>query len=235
MKKILTFLLAVIMIAGTASIATFADVKPVTLKAPTTEASAGASLEIAITVDDIGPDGLSGALFEVTVDGGLEITKKVVNATGRRESIIDGSTARFAWAAEKKEQILKSGAVIATITVTVPANAKAGDSFNVIITPSDDPGDFFGGEDFTGAEDEISYGAVAQNGKVVISNVKKGDANGDGNITAKDIIMTMKYILNPSNPPKGFNLQAADMDNNGKINSKDIIAIMKEMLKKKYL
>lgn len=232
MKKILTALLAVVMIAGTVSIAAFADVKPITLKAPAVTASAGASVEIAITVENVGAEGLRSARFEVKVDDGLEITAKKINASGKKETpldIVKGSVVRFFWVAEKTNQYLKSGDVLATITVKVPASAKKGDSFNVTITPSDDPGDFFGGENFTGDKDEPTYGAVAQNGKVTIADAVRGDVNGDGTINARDISAIMKHLLN--NTPAGFNKAAADYNGDGAINARDISGIMKELLK----
>lgn len=229
MKKIMTALLAVIMIAGTVSIAAFADVKPITLKAPTVGASAGASVEIAITVNDVGAEGLRAARFEVKADNGLEITAKKLNPGGKKESldVVKGSVVRFLWIAEKENQYLKSGDVLATITVKVPASAKKGDSFDIIITPSDDPGDFFGGDNF--AIDDPEYGAVAQNGKITVGDGVRGDANGDGILNARDISAIMKYML--GNTPKGFSDAGADYNGDGSINARDISGIMKALLK----
>lgn len=234
MKKILTALLAVIMIASTVSIAAFAAAPtPITLKAPEISASAGATVDILITAEDIGSDGLRSALFEVKTEGGLEITSRKLNPGGQKQlfDVVKGSHVRFYWVAEKTNQYIKSGDVVATITVTVPATAEKGDSFAITIIPSSDPGDFFGGENFTGEDGEPAYGAVAQNGKIVIGDSMRGDVNGDGKVNAKDIIAVMRHML--GNTPQDFNEPAADMDGNGKVNAKDIIAIMREMLNAK--
>ena len=62
-------------------------------------------------------------------------------------------------------------------------------------------------------------------------SVKKGDANGDGKLNSRDVVLVMKAALPGFNPPtSGWNFEAADFDGNGKINSRDVIAIMKAVL-----
>lgn len=80
---------------------------------------------------------------------------------------------------------------------------------------------------------DMKFTEIEEEGSPRLSAIMMGDANGDGNVSAKDVIMTMKYMLKPSNPPKGFVFEAADMDGNGSITAKDIIAIMKAILRKK--
>ena len=63
--------------------------------------------------------------------------------------------------------------------------------------------------------------------------VKSGDANGDGKINSRDVIITMKAViaLTAGAPaPDGFVFDAADMVKDGKINSRDVIAIMKAVI-----
>lgn len=55
-----------------------------------------------------------------------------------------------------------------------------------------------------------------------------GDANGDGNINARDISTIMKYLV--GSEPDVFIQEAADFNNDGKINARDITAIMKSLL-----
>lgn len=233
MKKILTALLAVIMIVSTVSIAAFADVKPITLKAPTITAAAGATVEIPITVENVSGEPLRSALFEVKVDGGLEIKSKKLNPGNQKQTtdVVKGSHVRFFWVIEKAEKGLKSGDTLATITVVVPQTATKGDSFNITIIPSDDPSNFFAGENFTGDEGEATYGAVAQNGKITVSDSTPGDVNGDNSVDAKDIILIMRYIVAKNvKPIPTFNETAADFNNDKSIDAKDIILIMRHIV-----
>ena len=79
-------------------------------------------------------------------------------------------------------------------------------------------------------------------GMIATQNFKKGDANGDGNINAKDVITTMKYIgvnaeLNKSKnavPTEkqqktldALRVKAADVYSDGKINARDVNLLMK--------
>ena len=57
-----------------------------------------------------------------------------------------------------------------------------------------------------------------------------GDANGDGNINSRDVILVMKAALPGFEPPAGYSARAVDMNGDGKINSRDVIALMKRVL-----
>ena len=61
------------------------------------------------------------------------------------------------------------------------------------------------------------------------SSVIPGDANGDGKLNSRDVILVMKAAL------PGFGgtivMEAADLNHDGKLNSRDVILVMKEMLK----
>ena len=57
-----------------------------------------------------------------------------------------------------------------------------------------------------------------------------GDANGDGNLNSRDVILVMKAALPGFEPPAGYSARAADMNGDGKINSRDVIAVMKAVL-----
>ena len=60
-----------------------------------------------------------------------------------------------------------------------------------------------------------------------------GDANGDGSINARDVILTMKAALAESigsEPPEDFIKDAADTDFNYTINARDVIGVMKKAL-----
>ena len=60
-----------------------------------------------------------------------------------------------------------------------------------------------------------------------------GDANGDGKINSRDVILVMKAVLaaNAGAPaPSGLIFDAADLNGDGKLNNRDVIAVMKAVL-----
>ena len=62
---------------------------------------------------------------------------------------------------------------------------------------------------------------------------KPGDANGDGKVNSRDIIMIMNAVIAEvahTPYPDFFIVQAADIDGNGRINAKDVIAAMKAVI-----
>ena len=56
------------------------------------------------------------------------------------------------------------------------------------------------------------------------------DANGDGKLNSRDVVIVMKAALPGAEPPANFVFEAADMNGDGKINSRDVIAVMKAVL-----
>ena len=57
-----------------------------------------------------------------------------------------------------------------------------------------------------------------------------GDANGDGELTARDVILVMRAALPGFKTPEEFIFAAADMDANGEITARDVIDVMKAVL-----
>ena len=58
-----------------------------------------------------------------------------------------------------------------------------------------------------------------------------GDANGDGFVNARDVILVMRASLPGFIAPDGYNKDAADLEKDGEINARDVIAVMKAALK----
>lgn len=54
-----------------------------------------------------------------------------------------------------------------------------------------------------------------------------GDANGDGEVNAKDITATMRYLLKSGEAQ--INESQMDLDRNGRVNARDITALMMEI------
>lgn len=64
--------------------------------------------------------------------------------------------------------------------------------------------------------------------KVIISDVKKGDANGDGVVNVSDIVEIVNYIL--GKPSTKFVKAAADISNDGNVNVTDIVQVVSLIL-----
>ncbi len=71
--------------------------------------------------------------------------------------------------------------------------------------------------DNDGLEGQLTYG-------IVVSEMVKGDFDGNGKVDFNDLIATLNLILN-----NGYN-PAVDMDGNGEINFNDLIAVLNEIL-----
>ena len=52
-----------------------------------------------------------------------------------------------------------------------------------------------------------------------------GDVNGDGKVNAKDVLAIMRYVTSPENA--NVDLEVSDFNRDGKINSRDAVGIMK--------
>ena len=139
-----------------------------------------------------------------------------------------------------------SGAPIQTYTVTVNGAVYAGDvavGEEVSVTAPDQSGSTFsswtvvsGGitvADLTAKT--ITFTMPASNVELTAnytsgSAVIPGDANGDGKLNSRDVMLVMKAALPGFQPTGKYVAEAADMNGDGKINSRDIIAVMKAIL-----
>ena len=62
------------------------------------------------------------------------------------------------------------------------------------------------------------------------TDILPGDANGDGEVDANDIVDVMNYMMGNPTPTGIFNVEAADMNKDGVINFADIIQIVNKVL-----
>lgn len=60
------------------------------------------------------------------------------------------------------------------------------------------------------------------------SEVTKGDANGDGNVNAADIVEIVNYIM--GNPSDKFDGEAADVNGDGSVNAADIVLVVNTIM-----
>ena len=66
---------------------------------------------------------------------------------------------------------------------------------------------------------------------LTVSNIKAGDANGDGNISITDAVAVVNYLLN--RPSTSFRADAADLTGDGNITITDAVAIVNIVLGKR--
>ena len=71
--------------------------------------------------------------------------------------------------------------------------------------------------------------------KTVVSSARistvpaPGDVNGDGKVSAKDLVIVMKYCAKDFALPERV-VDSADLNRDGKVNAKDIVLIMKKIM-----
>ena len=66
-------------------------------------------------------------------------------------------------------------------------------------------------------------------GKVTVCDYIRGDANGDGKVSSRDITRILQYLVDELGD-KTIDLKAADFNGDGKVSSRDITAILKYLV-----
>ena len=214
MKRIITFILALVMLASLLSFGVMAA-NP-TLRVDTVEAKAGEEVTVSIRIQN--NPGVASIKLKVAYDPALTLKSITYNSSLGGQS--------------QQPQQLKSpvtlnwynGAantngdmVYATLTFTVSTFAKAG-SHPITITYDED-------DLYNINEDNINFAIV--NGGVTVpaaQTYQKGDVNMDGDISNADLILVARYVVNLTTfDSEEFKL--ADMDDSGEIDNADVILV----------
>jgi hypothetical protein len=175
MKKLLTAILVIAMIASIATVAAFADYEPLTITAGEVTVEEGATEAIVpVTITGV-PEDLGISSITITVKAaGTTITAIEGKLGGNNVPGDPGESVSFMWADISKGA--KTATVdFADVKVAIPADAKAGDEIVVEIITSDDPDNYLSFEEVDG--DTVGFGAVGVNGKITIT--EKGDDSTD--------------------------------------------------------
>ena len=117
---------------------------------------------------------------------------------------------------------------LVTVTADVPIG-KVFDEWEIVSGDGID-GNLLSAPEFTF---EMPDGDVSLRAKLSDAPFVPGDANGDGKLNSRDVIIVMKAALAQSagaEAPAGFVKEAGDMNGDEKINSRDVIAVMKAVL-----
>ena len=141
MKKLVTALLAVMMIASLASLAAFADGATAFHVMDTTVEEGATEVTVTVNVENTPAAGITGAKWFINYDEALTL-KKAEKGTftaegqfGTSQNLTDKPYS-FLWALGT--DAVKVDGSLCTVTFTLPEGAKAGDTYSVSVTYSED-------------------------------------------------------------------------------------------------
>ena len=141
MKKLVTALLAVMMIASLASLAAFADGATAFHVMDTTVEEGATEVTVTVNIENTPAAGITGAKWFINYDEALTL-KKAEKGTftaegqfGTSQNLTDKPYS-FLWALGT--DAVKVDGSLCTVTFTLPEGAKAGDAYSVSVTYSED-------------------------------------------------------------------------------------------------
>ena len=141
MKKLVTALLAVMMIASLASLAAFADGATAFHVMDTTVEEGATEVTVTVNVENTPAAGITGAKWFINYDEALTL-KKAEKGTFTAEGqfgtsqYLTDKPYSFLWALGI--DAVKVDGSLCTVTFTLPEGAKAGDTYSVSVTYSED-------------------------------------------------------------------------------------------------
>ena len=141
MKKLVTALLAVMMIASLASLAAFADGEKTAFHVMDTTVEEGATeVTVTVNIENTPAAGITGAKWFINYDEALTL-KKAEKGTftaegqfGTSQNLTDKPYS-FLWALGT--DVVKVDGSLCTVTFTLPEGAKVGDTYSVSVTYSE--------------------------------------------------------------------------------------------------
>lgn len=168
---------------------------------------------------------LTAYQFDLTLPDGISLSsndkgKFIVTKTGRYEddsqmlniSKTEGNTYRFVSFSMSNDVITGMSGAILNASLTIGASINDGSYeatiANIVVTKTD------------GTQLKLKEAKF----NIVVTNVIKGDANGDGEVNVSDIVEIVNYIM--GKPSANFVLAAADLNGDGEINVTDIVKVV---------
>ena len=168
---------------------------------------------------------LTAYQFDLTLPDGISLSvndkgKYVVTKTSRYEddsqtlniSKMEGNSYRFVCFSMSNEIITGTSGAILNAALTVGESVKEGtyeaSMSNIVVTKTD------------GTQLKLNDSKF----NIVVINIIKGDANGDGEVNVSDIVEIVNYIMNK--PSDRFVFAAADLNEDGEINVTDIVKVV---------
>ncbi len=168
---------------------------------------------------------LTAYQFDLTLPDGISLSvndkgKYVVTKTNRYEddnqkldiSKMEGNTYRFVCSSMSSEKITGTSGAILNAALTIGASVNDGNYeaaiANIIVTK------------VNGTQLKLKDAKF----NIVVTNIIKGDANGDGEVNVSDIVEIIDYIMNK--PSDKFVYAAADLNEDGEVNVTDIVKVV---------
>ena len=168
---------------------------------------------------------LTAYQFDLTLPDGFSLSvndkgKFLVTKTSRYEddsqtlniSKLEGNTYRFVCFSMSNEIITGTSGAILNAALTIGESVNEGSYeatiSNIVVTKTD------------GTQLKLSDAKF----NIVVTNVIKGDANGDGEVNVSDIVEIVNYIMNK--PSDKFVFAAADLNGDGEVNVTDIVKVV---------
>ena len=168
---------------------------------------------------------LTAYQFDLTLPDGISLSvndkgKYVVTMTSRYEddsqtlniSKLEGNSYRFVCFSMSNEKITGTSGTILNATLTIGASVNDGSYeatiSNIVVTK------------VNGTQLKLKDAKF----NIVVTNVIKGDANGDGEVNVSDIVEIVNYIMNK--PSNKFVFAAADLNSDGEVNVTDIVKVV---------
>lgn len=168
---------------------------------------------------------LTAYQFDLTLPDGISLSvndkgKYVVTKTSRYEddsqtlniSKMEGNTYRFVCFSMSNEIITGTSGAILNAALTIGASVNDGSYeaaiTNIVVTK------------VNGTQLKLKDAKF----NIVVTNIIKGDANGDGEVNVSDIVEIVNYIMNK--PSDKFVFAAADLNEDGEVNVTDIVKVV---------
>lgn len=168
---------------------------------------------------------LTAYQFDLTLPDGISLSvndkgKFVVTKTSRYEddsqtlniSKMEGNTYRFVCFSMSNEIITGTSGAILNAALTIGASVNDGSYeaaiTNIVVTK------------VNGTQLKLKDAKF----NIVVTNIVKGDANGDGEVNVSDIVEIVNYIMNK--PSDKFVFAAADLNEDGEVNVTDIVKVV---------
>ena len=168
---------------------------------------------------------LTAYQFDLTLPDGFSLSvndkgRFLVTKTSRYEddsqtlniSKLEGNTYRFVCFSMSNEVITGTSGAILNASLTIGESVNEGSYeatiSNIVVTKTD------------GTQLKLSDSKF----NIVVTNVIKGDANGDGEVNVSDIVEIVNYIMNK--PSDKFVFTAADVNEDGEVNVTDIVKVV---------
>ena len=168
---------------------------------------------------------LTAYQFDLTLPDGISLSvndkgKYVVTKTSRYEDVsqtlniskMEGNSYRFVCFSMSNEIITGTSGAILNAALTVGESVEDGtyeaSISNIVVTKTD------------GTQLKLNDSKF----NIIVTNIIKGDANGDGEVNVSDIVEIVNYIMNK--PSDKFVFAAADLNEDGEVNVTDIVKVV---------